>query len=78
MSYEKEALLAELVEQHRPNMERDPFAVNGEQYLIGCRACDCTTSKIVQPGTDPVPACRFWRRALDLGLVDDPEGRYGE
>lgn len=75
MSYEKEAFLRDLIEQHRPQVERDPFAYGGDQYLIGCPACNGNQRQIVRLETDPVPHCRFWTRALRLGLVESTEDR---
>lgn len=66
-----EQFARDLAEVHRPHMERDPFAVNGDLYLVGCRACDGSRRKAVLPGSDPIPECTFWIRAKALGLVED-------
>lgn len=55
-----------LVEQHRPQREPD---ITGGQYLIRCKACDGNSWHLWVPGDKPVE-CDFWKRAIELGLVD--------
>jgi hypothetical protein len=66
-----ERLARDLAEAHRPRLERDPFAENGDYYSVRCRSCDGIRGRIILLGTDPVPECRFWIRAKALGLVED-------
>lgn len=57
-----------LAEKHRPTRKVDTMAYV-EQFLVWCPACDGSTRHLWRPGDAPI-TCWYWRRALELGLVE--------
>jgi hypothetical protein len=59
----------ELAEQHRPlKMPGETFGHNPGVLLVGCPACHQAVKVWIEG--DPPVECRYWRTAVEFGLVN--------